>query len=404
MARHDRILASRAQVDAAMNRAREAWQAWYPTLDSTANYGREWQIETGEDTNTIHNFHEFDLKFTQLLWDFGASNAGIEIARLQLARAERALMQIRQNLLLEAAVAYLNVRRASTILDLAIQSETNIRKQTGLEEARVEQGAGLSTDVLQAKTQLAGAQARLAIAEGALATSLNRYRAVFDAEPINPANLDMLMVEHIQLPKSQPETVSFALEQNPEMLLVRLDSIISRETTRQTKSTEFFPSLKASGESNWKQDVAGVTGFKREALYKVELTFPFNLGFTAVNTLRASQSDQIAAERTVLDTKRRVEEAARNAWQQLHTATQTAKHLQNQATIAAAFLELARQERTLGQRSLIDVLTGETALINAQSDAASSQTDVIIAKINMMNVTGQLEVGIFQPATKKKKP
>ena len=32
-------------------------------------------------------------------------------------------------------------------------------------------------------------------------------------------------------------------------------------------------------------------------------------------------------------------------------------------------LDLARKERTLGQRSLIEVLAGETSLINAQAQA-----------------------------------
>ena len=40
--------------------------------------------------------------------------------------------------------------------------------------------------------------------------------------------------------------------------------------------------------------------------------------------------------------------------------------------IAAEFLELARKERQLGNRTLLDVLTGEAALINANSAAASA--------------------------------
>ena len=59
----------------------------------------------------------------------------------------------------------------------ARQSVANIKKQTELEDAAVTAGGGL-TDVLQAKTQLAGAQARLIQFEGVLATSRHEFEYV----------------------------------------------------------------------------------------------------------------------------------------------------------------------------------------------------------------------------------
>ncbi|CAK0779291.1 hypothetical protein WCLP8_90002 [uncultured Gammaproteobacteria bacterium] len=41
-------------------------------------------------------------------------------------------------------------------------------------------------------------------------------------------------------------------------------------------------------------------------------------------------------------------------------------------------------ELVLGLRSLIDVLSGETTLINAQSDAASAVADVAIAAFTLL--------------------
>jgi adhesin transport system outer membrane protein len=48
-------------------------------------------------------------------------------------------------------------------------------------------------------------------------------------------------------------------------------------------------------------------------------------------------------------------------------------YLINQAQISGNFLDLARKERELGRRSLLDLLNGEVALINAQSDAAAAR-------------------------------
>ena len=92
------------------------------------------------------------------------------------------------------------------------------------------------------------------------------------------------------------------------------------------------------------------------------------------------------------DARRQVEEQARNAWQALLTAQANADHLSNQANIAAEFLELARKERKLGQRSLIDVLSGETALIGAQAEADRAQASVSIAGYQLLAAMGRLDL------------
>ena len=88
------------------------------------------------------------------------------------------------------------------------------------------------------------------------------------------------------------------------------------------------------------------------------------------------------------------EQQARNTWSNLERDRLNAEFLKNQANIAAEFLELARRERQLGERSLIDVLAGETALINANSDATAVETDVLLNVFRLLNIMGKLEAGV----------
>ena len=64
--------------------------------------------------------------------------------------------------------------------------------------------------------------------------------------------------------------------------------------------------------------------------------------------------------------------------------------MKSQASISKAFLELARKERKLGKRSLIDILSGETALINARSDASTARGQLLISAYNMLSAIGIL--------------
>ena len=157
-----------------------------------------------------------------------------------------------------------------------------------------------------------------------------------------------------------------------------------------------MPLVEASAEANVKKENGGTAGSQQERLIKIEATYSFNLGATAINTLKASKQTHIATTNRYGDTKDATEEAARNAWDNLQTARQNTEHLHLQANIASEFLELARRERQLGNRSLIDVLAGETALINASSDAASADTDVAIAVFGLLNVINAVSVDVVK--------
>ena len=111
-----------------------------------------------------------------------------------------------------------------------------------------------------------------------------------------------------------------------------------------------------------------------------------------MNGIKAAKQKLVASEERLLDTRRRVIERVRNAWQNLETAKQTATILRNQEALAQKFLELARKERKAGKRSLLDVLNGETTLINAQSEAASAEADVEIFSYELLRAIGVLEV------------
>lgn len=400
---HDRVRAAEARLTAARNRAREALGDWFPTLGQTANAGHERQQNDGGDDSST-GFNEYDITLTQLLWDFGSTNAAIDKARLRVEEARYSVIETKQSLILEAITAYMNLVRSRATVGFATDSEANIRRQTGLEEALVSLGSGFSTDVLQAKTQLAGAQARKAQNDGALINSLNRYKAVFGRMPDDLAALGEVPYPASYIPTSLTQAVDIALETNPALKNAILAADIATEDVRIARADNFFPRIEASGERKFKKNVGGTIGSEQETLAKVEMTLDFNLGFTAINTLKASKSDLSASTFTAADTRRNIEEQVRNAWQQLDTARRTASHLNNQANIAAAFLELARNERQLGRRSLIDVLSGETNLINSKSDALSAETDVIIAAYGLLAATGQLDYDVIKRSKGTKAP
>lgn len=382
--------AAKADVETARQSMKASMGGWYPSLDVTATYGNEQQQKPNDTADTSMMSREADFTVTQRLYDFGATDASVRTAELSHEQARAVLTSTKSSLLLRAVTAYANVVRAAEALDYAKRSEANVKKQTELEDALVKRGAGFSTDVLQAKVQLAGAQARRVRAEGAVQVAKNAYRGVFlkKTGPIDAMTKPVLPVD--RLPVSVEEAVDRAIKNNAQLTAANLTSRIAGEAIKSARAAGFYPTLDAIASLKWKRDVSATKNAQRETFGKVELNFPFNLGMTSINTLKAAEHTQNAANYRYADSKNQIEEQTRNAWEQLKTAKSNAELLGNQANIAAEFLELARKERTLGRRSLLDVLSGETALINASSDAASAEIDITLAVFTLLDAMGAL--------------
>ncbi|MEQ8348124.1 MAG: TolC family protein [Sneathiellaceae bacterium] len=386
---HDRVLGAAADLDAAQQRARVALGGWYPTVDFTGKVGRA-RVDEPASTATTLNARGVTLTVSQLLWDFGARDADIERARLQLGQSESALKRTRQEVLGEALSAYVNLVRSADVLAFASQSVENIRRQTGLEEVRIQVGAGYTTDLLQAKTQLAGAEARRVAAIGEQEEARNRYRAVFGSEPAATEALFGVGIREASLPATLQDALDIAFISNPQVREAALQVAVAQQDRRILRSDELFPRLELKGESKMEEDVNGTAGYRGEQSLRLEMNFGLNLGLTALNRLRAAQADIVSTSRALADLRRSIEESVRNSWQRLDTAELRSRLLFDQAEIARAFLDVAVQERALGQRSLIDVLSGETALINAQSDAVAAEAEVVLASVALLAATGQL--------------
>jgi len=391
---HKLLAAARADVARAGETAKAAWGDWYPDLSSTSHAGHE-HTSKPDDVNTNLPSKYADIKITQQLWDFGSSNSKIHQADLTLLQAQAGLINTTQTLLLSAVTAHLELLKAYKVVDFAKGSVDNIKRQTELESSLVERGGGIATDVLQAKTQLAAAESRHVRAQGTLKNAINRYNRVFGHFPDDLKGLTQLAAPVGLLPESLDASLDLASKDNPQVKAASLSAQIAEAQITQARADGFLPQLNLVGSSIYKEDYAGTNGSRTEHMIKAEMTYSLDLGLTAINTLKATEEGQSAAVSRYGATLDDVQEAVRNAWDNYETARLNLEHLQNQTNIANEFLELARRERGMGNRSLIDVLSGETALINASADAAAAETDVAIAGYTLLAALGQLNETSF---------
>ncbi len=397
---HKTILATKSDIEAAKLRVKQSKGGYFPSLDVTANYGHENIIKYGPGNNTQLMARDATAKITQTITDFGLTKSTVETSRLSLKQTRATETQIKNDILLRAITAYLRIIQSRESVLYARQSVANIKKQTELEDAAVTAGGGLTSDVLQAKTQLAGAQARLIQFEGVLATSRHEFEYVFNSFPENLNSLVLLKSVFDKLPKSQEEAEEITMKNNPSLIAARITEDIGKEAINTAKSS-LFPTVKGIVSHSEKQDFGGVVGFKRETSAKLDFAYPLNLSLSEYAGKDAAIESYLATSTRIRDQEDMIKQMLRTTWDGLKTAQQNAQFLTNQARISGEFLELARQERQAGNRTLLDVLGGETALINAQADAIAAKIEVLINSYTLLSLMGGLDLDSIELVEKE---
>lgn len=376
------LLSAKQQVEAAQS-------AWFPTLSVSGLYGRE-HIDRDIGTDTKMTKSELDASLRQTLWDFGKTSGAITKAEKTVTRKELERDLQAQNLLLAGLEAYINLKKAYRVANFARQSEENIKQQTSLEDTRINNGKGYTTDVLQAKAQLAGARAKRVSAEQVLSTAKNRYVTVFNTPAPSDADMVMLAIPTALLPADIESLIRDVVLNNPDVRREQAGVAVATAEKERVKSNQWMPSLDlvASTQNHRNQD--GVAGDRYDNEIAVQFNWNINLAGQANHQVKSAAADEAAQQSQADYTLLTAKETAENAWSDLILAKERAGYLRDQAEIAGQFLALARKERELGRRSLIDVLSGETSLINAQSDYSAAQADVVIASYNIVRSMGKL--------------
>jgi len=394
---HERIQSKKYALEAAREDIEVTLGDWYPTVDLSSDFGREMQNKPSGSDDTYLNYKEASVEITQLITDFGVTSAAVDTSKLKFDRARLSYLSERQDLLSDAITAYVDVVGAWKVLKFAHQSEENIRNQTGLEEVRVTAGGGLTTDVLQSKSQLAGAQTRRIRADGKLIEAINHFETIFDFSPDDVQSLD-----EFSLPldlKYEDQSDFDAVQKGNFKIQISENKVeTAKAKVRSSKAKSFRPKIELSASMNAKDNVSGTAGVQTEALWGIKASMPLNLGFTEINSINSSRNKLNSEKMRLSTTYRTVRKSYLNALQEVRTSRQTLESLESQVGIAENFLKLSRQERELGQRSLIDVLAGETTLINAQSDAEAAKTDLLKAIISLQEIMGQLDVTLLSSA------
>lgn len=381
--------AERASVRVTNENVPQALSGYRPRITASADIGAsitDARIPGGGNSTSRLGPRGAGLQIDQTLFDGGKTRSAVSQAESQVLGARATLQNIEQNVLFDAATAYMNVLRDTAILALNRNNVEVLEEQVRQTRGRFQAGEVTTTDVAQSQARLAQAESQAILGESNLKTSIARFRQNVGAEPkqLAPGR----PVEHL-LPKSLPAALSAALSSHPA-IIASLHGVDAAELQVKVTQADLYPVLGVRGTVQQRYDEDSFGDKVRSAGIFGTLTVPIYEGGQVYS--RTRQAKETAGQRRIeVDTQRdTVRAAVVSAWGANEAAKAQITAAQVQVRSAEIALSGVREEAKVGQRTTLDVLNAQQELVNARSTLVTAQRDRVVASYAALSAIGRL--------------
>ncbi len=394
---HPDILGAEKSVGSTREEIGKLRAEYLPTVVMTAETGHQIldnpSLRASNSDPYKHARQSATLTVTQNLFNGFSTTSGVRIAQLNAEVAKLSLEGTRQSILLEGIRTYIGVQRQKRLIELSFSNEDNIQFQLNLEDERVQRGAGIAVDVLQAKSRLQLAKERRVSFEGALEDAISRYVRVFDHAP----NLDTMADPPAPIELIPPElerAVDMALTFNPAISNSATTVAVARETKRRTTS-EYFPTVDLVGKWSLDKNVDATHGVKRDYQFLLQASWDLFTGLSTQAAETQAAFDYGASKDRESLSARTVIEQTRISWQALLTARKRVELLENAVSIASEVFDARQKLREAGKETVINVLDSENEIFSARINFVQASYDEQLAIYQLLLAMGQLNPNLL---------
>lgn len=319
-----------------------------------------------------------------LLYDFGASALGIEVAKETVLATRQTLISVEQQVLQRAVQAYMGVIEATELVSLRENNVRVLRQELSAAENRFEVGEVTRTDVALAEAQLAQARSGLATEEGNLAIATEEYRSVIGRSPgrLSPPPRLPTIKGDINASKA------LAVRQHPDLRAVQ-HQVSAAELAIKRAEAEKRPTVNLQGTLSLSENLDS-SNFNRSASIGVNAGGTITQGGARSSAVRRAQAQRDAQRGNLHTVRHNIQQNVGIAFAQLRSARASLEASERQIRAARIAFRGVREEATLGARTTLDVLDAEQALLDAEATRISAQTLIYNAAYAVLASTGQL--------------
>ena len=389
--------AQRAQVRVTDENVPQALSGYRPSVNLSASAGYQYQ-EATEAGQTFHGTQvprSVGVTATQTLYNGNRTGNQVRAAESQVSGAREALRSLDQSVLLQAATIYMDYLQNSAIVEVQ-KSNVRVLEQT-LKQTRdrFDVGEVTRTDVAQSEASLAAGKTQELASESTLTATRANFRRIIGTEPRNLAPgspVDRLF------PRTLGSAVELSLTENPNVTAAMYGIDVSYLQVKVAEGA-LLPTVgvQAQVQQQYQPSLSFDKLFTASAIAQV--TVPLYQGGAEYSLIR-QQKENVTQQRQNLElTRDQTRANVVQSWGQLEATKAQVASAQAQVTASEIALNGVREEAKAGQRTTLDVLNAQQALVNARVSLVQAQHDRVVASYSVLNAVGRLSPQVLGLAT-----
>jgi len=329
----------------------------------------------------------YGAQLQETLFDGYQTINRIRSAESQVLGAREQLRNTEQNTLLTGVTAYMDVLRDTALLELQRNNVLVLQEQLRETRDRFTVGEVTRTDVAQAEASLSSAQSTELSAEATLEASIARYRQTIGDEPKMLAPAKPIVRP---LPKTLPEAISISQVEHPA-IVAQLHGVDAALLSVKIAEGALAPSVGLTASVSKNYDLNNIPG-NRAAVGEImgQVTIPIYQGGAEYASIRQSKESLSVQELTADSTRDQIRQNVVSAWGLNQAAVGVVRAAR--AAVAANEVALAgvREEAKVGQRTTLDVLNAQQALLQARSNLVIAEHDAVVYSYSLLSAIGRL--------------
>jgi outer membrane protein TolC len=394
---NEKIKAAELDYEAAVEALKSEYTAYYPQV--TISVGNNWEDDRTPAKGTYPNntiTHDSkqgiqkSITITQMIWDAGRTSAMIDKAKATAQQAHYRLELVKEDVVIEAINAWLNLQKAYNTHEANKKVEANAKITLAMTIEKVKKGEGSKLEQLQIEQQYRTYQTLSMTSRLGLDSAIQRFQNVWRWKPHNIADMPSPLADALGIIPMQGTAVT----NNTTLRIASMDITIAQEQLNFDRA-EFKPRIDGKLSYTEKDGELGGgydTSDSQKEEYRADITMTWKIfNFKNRHMTNADLNRLNAAKFRYTDVLRTTQEQFDNAWNNYVLVEKNLETLKRTVEINDEMYKLTLSDFQAGNSPIMAVFGMKTAYLMSEVAYQNAQIDLQIARYQLHKVLGLVD-------------
>lgn len=385
------VVSAAGAVTSAAAAERSAKGAYLPRLSATAGSSLQGtNVFGGSALGTPGTAESYSagVSASYDLYTGGRRGAERDAADAATASAQAELTAQRASAGLSVRRAFYEALRTEDLLAVAQSRVERANEGVTAAEQRRQLGSATRSDALRAQLELNTARSAVLEARTARdAARLSLGRLVGADEPVGASRTDAGAVAAMTDGEAAALLASIA-EASPEVRAAQAAGAAAEAQVDAARS-QFRPSLTLSSGYGWRNDALGIDESQGSWSLSLGVSYPIFDGYQREEGVVRARVAETAASARLADAVRGVRSEAARALGQLRLVGERIALAEQAVETAREDLRVQRERYRLGSSTILELLTSQEALVEAETGVVTARYDYQVARAELEALAGR---------------